>query len=94
MKIVNETIDNYNNNPVIDADNNTIPIYRIRMVGDIEFNKNELNEYMTINGLDPSDLKKGALGVAKVKWKNKIKKALETKDFSEIDDTNFKWNIK
>lgn len=92
-KIVEETIQTYINENLLD-DTNSIPVYRIRMVGDIEFNKNELEEYMVVNGLDKSDLRKGALGLAKVKWKNRITKALNDKDISLIDDKNFKWNVK
>lgn len=92
MKLVKDTIESYVNESILNA--STTPIFRVRMVGDIEFTKDELEEYMAINGLDPSDLKKGATGVAKVKWRNKIKKALESSDTKDIDEKNFKWNIK
>lgn len=89
MKLVKENINEYINENAIIND-----VYRVRMIGDIEFTKKELDEFMSINGLDMSDLKKGATNLAKVKWKNMVKSAIESHDMSNIDDKFFKWNIK
>ncbi|MGL5692059.1 MAG: hypothetical protein ACRDD8_14750 [Bacteroidales bacterium] len=90
MKLVNDNINYYINEEESAVD----PVYRVRMVGDIEFTKSELEEYMTINGLRPDELKKAATGIAKVKWRNRIKKSIETNDTSYIDESNFKFNTK
>ncbi|MEG1141631.1 MAG: hypothetical protein RSE41_04155, partial [Clostridia bacterium] len=68
----------------------SIPIYRIRMVKDIEFTPEELEEYKRVNSLDDSDLKKLYTGLAKVKWRNLINNAIENKtpeDIKKISDT-------
>lgn len=74
----------------------SIPVYRIRMVKDIEFTSTELKEYMSVNALDNNDIKKACMGLAKVKWRNTVKKAISKKtsdSIKEIDDKAFKYYI-
>lgn len=92
MKLIKETL--FENE--ISSDFEAIPIYRIRMVKDIEFTPDEINEYMKVNSLNESDMKKVCTGLAKVKWRNMVNNALESKNpdaIKEINDTAFKYYI-
>lgn len=91
-KLVEENLPMPRDNSIVDS----IPIYRIRMVKDIEFTPGELKEYMIVNSLDDKDIKKACIGLAKVKWRNIIKKNINNKTpdtIKEIDDKAFKFYI-